>query len=98
VDVKNTGTRQGDEVVELYVKHLKSAVERPAKELRGFRRVALAPNETKTVEIPLAADSLTYWDVRRKRWALEQDEVEVTVASSSAGAKLSKTLRVTGTN
>jgi len=94
VDVTNTGTRQGDEVVELYVKHLKSAVDRPAKELRGFRRVTLAPKETKTVEIPLAADSLTYWDVGRKRWALEQGEVELMVGESSADVKLSKTLRV----
>jgi beta-glucosidase len=98
VDVKNTGTRQGDEVVELYVKHVKSAVERPAKELRGFRRVTLTPNETKTVEIPLAADSLTYWDVGRKRWVLEQDEVELMVGGSSADAKLSKTLRVASAN
>jgi beta-glucosidase len=48
-------------------------VERPAKELRGFRRVTLAPNETKTVEIPLAAGSLSYWDIAGERWALEQD-------------------------
>ncbi len=96
VDVRNTGARQGDEVVELYVKHLKSAVGRPARELRGFRRVALAPGEARTVEIPLAADSLRYWDVQRKRWALETDEVEVTVGESSADARLSKTLRVSG--
>ncbi|MGA3075343.1 MAG: glycoside hydrolase family 3 C-terminal domain-containing protein [Bryobacteraceae bacterium] len=98
VDVKNTGTRQGDEVVELYVRHIKSAVDRPAKELRGFRRVTLAPNETKTVEIPLAADSLTYWNVAGKRWALEQDEIELMVGESSADVKLSKTLRVAGSN
>jgi len=90
VDVRNTGKRQGDEVVGLYVKHLKSAVDRPAKELRGFRRVTLAPGETKTVEIPLAADSLRYWDMGGKRWRLESDEVEVMVGS------LSKSLRVAG--
>lgn len=94
VDVRNTGTRRGDEVVELYVKHLKSALDRPAKELRGFRRVTLEPNETRTVEIPLTAQSLDYWDVEHKRWALEQDQVELIVASSSADVKLSKTLRV----
>jgi beta-glucosidase len=94
VEVKNTGPRQGDEVVELYVKHLKSAVDRPAKELRGFRRVTLAPNETKSVEIPLAADSLTYWDTAGKRWTLEPGEVEMTVGSSSADTKLTKTLRI----
>jgi beta-glucosidase len=94
VDVKNTGPRQGDEVVELYVRHLKSAVDRPAKELRGFRRVTLAPNETKSVEIPLAADSLTYWDTAGKRWTLEPGEVEMTVGSSSADTKLTKTVRI----
>jgi beta-glucosidase len=88
VDVTNTGTRPGDEVVELYVKHLKSTVDRPAKELRGFRRITLAPNETKAVDIPLAADSLSYWDIAGKRWKLEPDEVELTVGN------LTKTMRV----
>jgi beta-glucosidase len=53
VDVMNTGSRTGDEVVQLYVKHLKSKVERPIEELKGFQRVTLNPNETKTVQIPL---------------------------------------------
>ncbi|MGA2135151.1 MAG: glycoside hydrolase family 3 C-terminal domain-containing protein [Bryobacteraceae bacterium] len=96
VDVKNTGERQGDEVVELYVKHLKSAVERPAKELRGFRRVSLAPGEVTTVQIPLPEKSLAYWDADGKRWAVEKDEVELMVGSSSADVKLSKTVRVAG--
>ncbi len=96
VDVKNTGARQGDEVVELYVRHLKSDVDRPAKELRGFRRVTLAPHENKTVQIPLAAESLSYWDTARKRWALEQDKVELMVGSSSADVRVTKTMRVTG--
>ena len=51
VDVTNTGKRAGDEVVQLYVTHLNSEVERPLKELRGFRRVTLQPGETKTVEL-----------------------------------------------
>ena len=98
MDIRNAGTRQGDEVIELYVKYLKSAVERPSRELLGFRRVSFTPNETKTVEIPLAADRLTYWDAGRKRWELEQGEVEVMVGSSSADTRLSKTLRVASTN
>jgi len=98
VDVKNSGKRRGDEVVELYVRHLKSAVDRPAKELRGFRRVTLAPGETKTVAIPLSADSLTYWNTEKKHWVLEPDEVELTVGESSADVKLSKTLHVAGAN
>jgi beta-glucosidase len=98
VDVTNIGTRPGDEVVELYVKHMKSAVERPAKELRGFRRVTLAPNETKSVDIPLAAGSLSYWDIAGERWVLERDEVELTIGESSADTKLTKTLRVASAN
>ena len=53
LDVKNTGTRAGDEVVQMYVKHLDSAVERPTRELRGFERIPLQPNETRTVRLPL---------------------------------------------
>ena len=94
VDVKNTGARPGDAVVELYARHLKSSVDRPAKELRGFRRVALAPDQTKTVDIPVSADSLRYWNIPEKRWILEPDEVELIIGDSSASAKLTKTLRI----
>jgi beta-glucosidase len=45
VDVKNTGSRAGDEVAQMYVKHLDSAVERPLKELRGFQQIALAARD-----------------------------------------------------
>ena len=62
MDVTNTGTRDGDEVVQLYVKHLGSKVARPPKELRGFERVHLARGQTKTVQIPLKAESLAYWN------------------------------------
>jgi beta-glucosidase len=71
---------------------MKSAVDRPAKELRGFRRVTLAPGETKVVDIPFAADSLRYWDIAGKHWTLEPDEVELTVGN------LTKTLRVAARN
>ena len=77
------------------MKHLKSAVARPANELHGFRRVS-RPNETKTVEIPLAADSLRYWDIAGKHWTLEPDDILLTVGESSAGALLSHTLHIGG--
>lgn len=65
VDVTNMGERAGDEVVQLYVKHLESKVERPLKELRGFKRISIQPKETKTVEIPLKAETLAYWDEKK---------------------------------
>lgn len=88
VDVTNTGTRAGDETVQLYVRHLASKVDRPRKQLRGFARVSLAPGETKTVSLPLAASDLSYWDAGRSAWTVEAGRVEVMVGSSSADADL----------
>jgi beta-glucosidase len=59
VDIRNTGKHADDEVVQMYVKHLSSAVERPIKELRGFERVSLQPSETRTVRLPLKGQDLT---------------------------------------
>jgi beta-glucosidase len=91
VDVKNTGQRAGEEVVQLYIRH-KSASEHPAEELRGFRRVALRPGETKTVEIPLAAVSLAYWDTGRHDFVVEPGKLELRVGASSADIRLKKTV------
>jgi len=94
VDVTNTGNRAGDAVVQLYVTHMKSKVERPREELEGFQRVSLAPNETKTVEIPLKASQLAYWDVRKNGWVVESEPVKLMVGDSSADIKLSKAIPI----
>jgi beta-glucosidase len=94
VDVKNTGTRAGEEVVQMYVKHLDSAVARPLKELKGFERVMVAPGQTKTVTLPLAAEKLAYWDVKKQAFVVEKGRVQLMVGPSSADLKLSKTIRV----
>ena len=96
VKVKNTGTRAGEEVVQLYVKHLDSAVVRPLKELKGFERVALQPGETKTVMFPLRGEHVAYWDAARRRFTVEDGRVLVMVGSSSADIKLEKAVRVVG--
>jgi beta-glucosidase len=95
VDVRNTGTRAGDEVVEMYVKHLDSAVERPLKELRGFERVTLRPNETRTIRLPLKGSELTYWDAARHSFVLEPGAVGIMVGSSSADTRVEKTISAT---
>jgi beta-glucosidase len=95
VDVKNTGKRAGDEVVQLYVKHEKSALEHPAQELRGFKRIALQPGETKTVEIPLAASSLGYWDTNKNVSVVEPGKLELRIGASSADIRLKKTVTIT---
>jgi beta-glucosidase len=94
VDVKNTGTRAGDEVVQLYVTHLNSAVARPVKELRGFQRIALRPNETRTVRLPLKGTDLTYWDADKRSFVVEPGRVSIMLGASSTDARLEKTVEV----
>ena len=94
VDVTNTGQREGDEVVQLYVRHLGSRVTRPREDLRGYRRVTLRPGETRTVQFPLVAASLAYWNPDSHLWVVEDEPVEIAVASSSADLRLRRTVRV----
>ena len=93
VDVTNTGARAGDEVVQLYVRYLDSEVARPRKQLRGFRRVSLAPGQTTAVTLRLAAADLSFWDPSQHAWIVETGPVELLVGRSSADADL--TLRRT---
>jgi beta-glucosidase len=96
VEVTNTGARAGDEVVQLYVRHLGSAVERPRKDLRGYRRVTLRPGETRTVEFPLAASALAYWNPDTHGWAVEDEPVLLEVGASSADIRLARRITVAG--
>jgi beta-glucosidase len=94
VDVTNTGSRSGDAVVQLYVKHLHSAVERPREELEGFQRVTVDAGQTKTVEIPLPASRLAFWDVKTKDFHVETEPVSLMVGDSSANLPLNTTIHV----
>jgi beta-glucosidase len=94
VDVTNTGNQTGDEVVQLYVKHLKSKVERPREELKGFQRVTINPSETKTIQIPLKASTLAFWDEKVAGFRVEAEPVSLMIGSSSNDIKLTTTVRV----
>ena len=94
VDVKNTGDRAGDEVVQLYVKHLNSKVPRPQKELVGFQRITLRAGEQKTVAIPLPAKLLAYWNTNKNAFEVEPDKIKVMVGDSSADILASKTIAI----
>jgi beta-glucosidase len=94
MDVTNTGSRAGDEVVQLYVKHVGSKVARPAEELKGFQRVTLKPGETKTVEIPLKASTLAYWDVKQGKFDVETEPVKLMIGRSSTDIKLTTSIGV----
>jgi len=94
VDVTNTGTLPGDEVVQVYVRDRVSSVTRPVKELRGFRRVRLAPGETRTVTLPLGPEHLAFTTIDNTL-AVEPGEFDIMVGSSSRDEDLGRvTLRV----
>ena len=91
VDVTNTGTRAGAEVVQMYIRDLVSSVTRPIKELKGFQKVALQPGETKTVAIDITPESLAFYDVDMK-YVVEPGEFEIMVGNSSRDADLQKVI------
>jgi len=92
VSIKNTGKRDGDEVVQLYVSYPVSKVERPIKQLKGFKRVFIPAGDSKTVEISLKAEDLAYWNVEKHAFTVEKGNVKLMVGSSSADIKLTKIL------
>ena len=92
VTLKNTGLRGGDEVVQLYVRHLNSKVARPLKELKGFTRIHLAPQQEKIVKLSVPLSRLAYWNT--DRWVVERNQIEITVGGSSTDARLRKTIRL----
>jgi beta-glucosidase len=93
-DVANTGTRDGDEVVQLYLQHENSTIERAQRELKGFRRIHLAAGQKSTVQFELPAQALAYWSVQRKSWEVEADTVKVSIGPSSANLPLNAELTV----
>ncbi len=90
--VKNTGDRDGDEVVQLYVGFQNSAVDRPVKQLRGFSRVSLKAGEEKTVEIVTPVEKLKWYNPVYREWQLEHMDYPIYVGSSSAQEDLTETV------
>jgi beta-glucosidase len=83
VKVKNTGKRAGDEVVQLYVQHLGSAVTRPQLELKGFKRVRIEAGAERDVTLELKPRDLAYWDAASHVWRVEKEQVRVLAGGSS---------------
>ena len=87
LDVKNTGAREGEEVVQLYTRDLVSSVTTYEKNLRGFERVRLKPGETRAVTFTLKPEDLSLWD-RAMRFTVEPGDFKVMVGSSSEDIRL----------
>lgn len=83
VTVKNTGRCAGAEVVQLYVSDLKSSLLRPKKELKGFKKVYLAPGETKDVDITIDRSALSFYHDKLQKWVAEPGDFEVLVGNAS---------------
>ena len=87
VSVKNTGTREGSEVVQLYISDLKSSLPRPTKELKGFEKVNLKPGETKEVSLTIDKAALSFFDPVKHDWVAEPGDFEVLIGNSSSDIK-----------
>lgn len=87
VTVKNTGDREGQEVVQLYIADKKSSLPRPVKELKGFQKIKLAPGESKEVSFTIEKDALSYFDDAQHAWVAEPGKFEAIIAASAADIK-----------
>lgn len=83
VNVTNTGKRAGAEVVQLYIHDVQASVDRPYKELKGFRKVYLQPGETKPVTLTIGKDALSFYDVKTADWKAEAGDFEALVGDAS---------------
>ena len=87
VDVRNTGSVAGAEVLQLYISDSKSSQPRPVKELKGFKKVSLAPGEKQQVDFTIDRSALSFYDETTGDWTAEPGEFVVTVNNSSAPTK-----------
>jgi len=87
VEIENTGEREGAEVIQVYSHDVISSVRRPLKELKGFRKVYLAPGENKSVELTIPVSDLAFWDEELNNWNIETGEFKLMVGVSSRDIK-----------
>jgi beta-glucosidase len=82
-EITNTGSQDGAEVAQLYIKDIEASVLRPEKELKGFQKVFLKKGESKRIEIELTKKDFAYWDVKTHDWKTEPGEFEILIGTSS---------------
>lgn len=95
--VKNTGSRDGAEIAELYVSDVESTIYRPVKELKGFKKVFLKAGEEKEVSIDLEKRAFAFYNVDAHDWQVETGEFKILVGASSRDIKLEASLNVEST-
>ena len=89
VDVANTGSRDGDEIVQVYIRDLQD-VDGPLKSLRAFKRVAVKAGQTATATLPLTRESFEFWDAQTNTMRVKPGQYEVLVGNSSLDKDLKR--------
>lgn len=92
INIKNTGKRDGAEVVQLYIKNRKSSLPRPEKELKGFQKVFLKAGEEKEITMYISAKELQFYDDTRKQWIAEPGKFDLLIGSSSRDIRQTKSI------
>lgn len=83
LEVKNTGSKEGKEVVQFYVSDLESTIDRPKKELKYFKKIHLEPGESKIISFILEEDAFAYYNVEKNKWEVEPGDFNIMAGSSS---------------
>jgi beta-glucosidase len=96
--VKNMGVREGDEVAQVYVRHLNSSVPQPRMALCGFARFHLAPGQSRLATIDIPAKQFRYWDVAQKKYVVEAGNYELLIGGASDDVRLKAPLRIVAGN
>jgi len=92
--VKNSGSREGAEVVQLYVHDSHAKIDRPAHELKAFSRVDLKSGESKTIQLKLDKSAFEYWSPQTKEWTLDPGTFEIQIGASSRDIRLKASLEI----
>ncbi|MHA1169034.1 MAG: beta-glucosidase family protein [Candidatus Hodarchaeales archaeon] len=83
IEITNTGSKSGSEIIQVYAEDIESSVERPPKELVGFTKVTLEPGENKIASIVIYGKSLAFYDIQTRSWKVENGDFNILVGSSS---------------
>lgn len=92
VEVTNTGDVKGAEVVQIYVKDEEAALERPAKELKAFKKIKLTSGESQQITFELGEDAFSYYDDQQGKWVLEPGTFTILVGGSSRDIRVEETV------
>ena len=98
VNVKNVGSKAGKETVQVYVKAPNNDTYKPVRELKGFTKIDLKPNESKTAEIHINKNDLRYWNIRAGRFVLENGEYIIQIGENSRDILLEQGITIKGEN